>query len=88
MTDSKNKPVHEERIGGIKAAVWKHEAASGNRFTVKLTRSYRLAEDKRKNKKDDGWRESEYFDRDDLLNAAKVLSRAHDFIVDRGNATE
>ena len=83
MTNEKQKPIAEIRIGRIKTGIWKHESENGDQFSVKTPiRTYRLPEEKRKNKKDNGYRETEFLGRDDLLIAAKVLSRAHDFIVD------
>jgi hypothetical protein len=31
---SKNRPVHEVRIGRVKAAVWENETQNGSRFDV------------------------------------------------------
>ena len=37
----KDKPMHEVRLGAIKAAVWRNETETGARFNVKLSRIYK-----------------------------------------------
>ena len=65
---SGNKPVHEIRMGRIKAAVWENETQTGTRHYVTLQRIY----------KDDSnnWQTSDSFGRDDLPLVAKVVDRA------------
>ena len=43
---------------------------------------YRVPEEKRKGKKDNGWRERTFFNREETLLAGQVLSRAFEFIAD------
>ena len=38
---SKNKPVHEIRLGRIRAAVWQNETEAGARHSVTFTRLYK-----------------------------------------------
>jgi hypothetical protein len=72
---STTKPIHEVRLGSIKAAVWKNETeTSGPRFSVKLSRIY---------KDGDTWRSTESFGRDDLLLVAKIADQAHTWIHQR-----
>ena len=71
---TKNRPRHEIRVGSIKAAIWKHETAHGDRYSVTFTRMY---------KTDDGWQYSDSFGKDDLLLVGKVASRAQDWIYSR-----
>lgn len=66
-----SKPVHEIRLGLIKAAIWHNLTRAGERFNVTLSRLY---------KNGDQWKESTHFGRDDLLQAAKVLDMAHSWI--------
>jgi len=66
-----NRPVHEVRLGLIKAAIWHNLTRVGERHNVTLTRLYRNG---------DVWKESTHFGRDDLLLAAKVLDLAHTWI--------
>jgi site-specific DNA-methyltransferase (adenine-specific) len=58
----KQKPVHEIGYGHIKAAIWRNQTEHGVRHNVTLTRLYR---------KDEQWKTSDSFGRDDLLVAAK-----------------
>ena len=60
-----SKPVHEIRLGLIKAAIWHNLTRAGERHNVTLTRLFRNG---------DTWKESNHFGRDDLLLAAKVLA--------------
>jgi hypothetical protein len=60
----KNGPVHEERLGRIKAAVWENATKNGSMFNVKFSRIYHDAQS--------GWQESGGFGRDDCLLLARV----------------
>jgi hypothetical protein len=72
---AKNRPVHEERIGHIKAAIWANEGGQGGIFySVTFTRIYRDGQG--------NWQTSDSFGRDDLLVLAKVADRAHTWICD------
>ena len=66
-----SKPIHEVRLGLIKAAIWQNQTRVGERHNVTLTRLYRNG---------DVWKESTHFGRDDLLLASKVLDLAHSWI--------
>jgi hypothetical protein len=69
------KPIHEVRLGAIKAAVWRNEnETSGPRFNVKFSRFY---------KDGDIWKSTESFGRDDLLVVAKVADQTHSYIHQR-----
>ena len=72
MLHSKDKPIHEVRIGTIKAAVWKNEINGGIvRYNVTFSRVYR---------DQDQWKSTDSFGRDDLLVLAKVADQAHSYI--------
>ncbi len=73
MQTQKQKPIHEVRLGRIKAAVWKNEGENGPRYNVTLTRIYKENGDK-------DWQHSDSFGRDDLLLVAKVADLAHSWI--------
>lgn len=64
-------PVHEIRLGLIKASIWSNQTKSGERHNVTLVRLY---------KNGDTWKESSHFGRDDLLLVAKVADMAHTWI--------
>lgn len=72
-----NKPVHEVRLGRIKAAIWENETQNGTRHNVTVTRLYK-----------DGanWKESDSFGRDDLLVVGKVLDLAHTWICQQAHS--
>ncbi len=69
--NSKTKPVHEVRLGHIKAAVWRNETEAGARYNVTFSRLY---------KDGDQWGSTESFGRDDLLLLAKVADQTHSWI--------
>src|SRR5690606_22683302 len=54
---SRTRPVHEVRLGRIKAAVWENQTQNGTRHNVTLSRLY---------KDGDQWKDSASFGRDDL----------------------
>jgi len=68
------KPIHEVRLGAIKAAVWRNQTEAGVRHNVTFSRLY---------KQDDKWASTETFGRDDLLLLAKVADQAHSWICDQ-----
>jgi len=74
QTETK-KPVHEIRLGSIKAAIWANDTQNGVRHNVTLQRLY---------KDEDEWKSSDSFGRDDLLLVAKVANMAHTWIFEQG----
>lgn len=70
----KNPPVHEVRIGTIKAVVWANKVSNGTMHNVVPVRIY----------KDEAgvWHDSNSFGRDDLLVVAKALDMAHSWILE------
>ncbi len=70
-SDSKQKPVHEVRMGRIKAAIWANETDNGVRHNVTITRLY---------KDGDEWKTSTSFGREELPLVAKVADLAHTWI--------
>ena len=70
--NERQKPVHEIRLGKMRAAIWGHSNDSGEVwFSVTFSRLYR-----------DGsqWKDSTSFSRDDLPIVAKVADLAHAWI--------
>jgi len=65
------KPIHEVRLGAIKAAVWRNETEVGVRYNATFSRLY---------KDGDQWKSTESFGRDDLLTLAKVADNTHSWI--------
>ena len=69
-----NKPVHEERLGKVVAAIWRTETENGPRHNVTVSRLYRDGEQ---------WKRSSSFGRDDLPLVCKTVDRAHDWIFEQ-----
>jgi hypothetical protein len=67
----KQKPVHEIRLGRIRAAIWENNTQNGTMHSVTITRLY---------KDDSGWKDSTSFGRDDLPLVAKVADLVHTWI--------
>ena len=70
-SDAKQKPVHEVRLGRIKAAIWANDTDNGTRHNVTITRLY---------KDGDEWKTSTNFGREELPLVAKVADLAHTWI--------
>ena len=68
-------PVHEVRLGSVKAAIWKNQTENGTRFNVTISRIYKDGEQ---------WKSTDNFGRDDLLLLAKVVDQAHSWIFEQG----
>ena len=76
---NKTKPVHEVRLGCIKAAVWRNETEAGVRYNVTFSRLY---------KDNDQWKSTESFGRDDLLLLAKVADQTHSWICNQNQEND
>lgn len=75
----KARPVHEVRLGSIKAAIWENQTEKGVRHNVTLRRLYR---------QDGQWKDSDSFGRDDLLLLAKIIDQAHTWIHEQSESTD
>ena len=71
MPKEKVKPVHEIRLGRIKATVWENETQNGTMFNVNINRLY---------KDGNQWKDSASFGRDDLPLVAKIADMVHTWI--------
>lgn len=81
MQKPKEKPVHEVRLGSIKAAIWRNETATGPRHNVTFSRIY-------KDREEDTWKSTDSFGRDDLLLVGKVADQAHTWIMEQRSDRE
>lgn len=72
----KVKPVHEIRLGRIKAAIWENETQNGTMFNVTISRLWRDGKQ---------WNDSSSFGRDDLPLVAKVADRVHSWIFEQNH---
>jgi hypothetical protein len=70
-TPMSKKPVHEVRLGRIRAAIWENETQNGLRHNVTFSRLY---------KDGDQWKDSSSFGRDDLPLLIKVADQVHTWI--------
>lgn len=66
-----NRPVHEIRLGHVKAVIWANQTDNGIRHNVSVQRLYRDG---------DTWATSDSFGRDDLPLLSKVADLAHTWI--------
>jgi hypothetical protein len=76
----KEKPVHEIRIGRIKAVIWANQTEAGTRHNVTLKRIF-------KRDANSQWEQSDSFGRDDLLLVAEVCRQAALWIFEHGGAS-
>ena len=74
-----NRPVHEIRLGKVKAAIWKNETDAGIRYSVSIVRIF---------KTDEGWDSSPTFGRDELPLVAKVADMVHTWIYQQNERVE
>jgi hypothetical protein len=76
-TQTAKRPVHEIRLGRIKAAIWENDTKDGTRHNVSLSRIYK-----------DGsqWKDSTSFGRDDLPLVIKVADLAHTWVYENANS--
>jgi hypothetical protein len=75
MQTQKQTPIHQVRLGFIKAAVWKNQTETSVHYNTTFERLYKENGDK-----EEGWKSSDSFGRDDLLLLAKVADQAHSWI--------
>jgi len=66
-----NRPIHEIRLGHVKAVIWANQTDTGVRHNVSVQRLYRDG---------DTWATSDTFGRDDLPLLSKVADLAHTWI--------
>ena len=69
-----DKPAHKCRIGFVTATIWENQSNGNAFYTVTMSRSYKDGED---------YKETDNLGHSDLLNAAKVLTRAEDWIANQ-----
>jgi hypothetical protein len=70
-TTNANQPVHQIRIGAIKAALWKNSTQAGEFINVTFERIFKDGAE---------WKSTDSFGRDDLLTLGKLADKAHDWI--------
>lgn len=68
---SKSQPVHEVRLGNVRASIWANDGRHGVWFTVSFSRLYRQAGE---------WESTTSFGRDELPLVAKAADMAYAWI--------
>jgi hypothetical protein len=71
-----NKPVHEIRVNGIRATIWKNDTDKGPRYNTTFERSYRDGEE---------WKKTDSYGREDLLVLAFVAKASFAWVVAQNN---
>ncbi len=66
-----NKPVHEIRLGSIRAAIWANQTQNGIRHSVTISRSYRVGND---------WKKTNSYGKEDLLVLEKITELAQKWL--------
>lgn len=77
-TQTAKRPVHEVRLGRIKATIWENSTRDGTRHNVSLSRIY---------KDGNQWKDSTSFGRDDLPLVMKVADMAHTWVYENAGAS-
>lgn len=73
------RPIHEIRLGRIRAAIWGNVTEGTIRHNVTFSRLFKDGEE---------WKDSSSFGRDDLQLLAKVADLAHSWIYAQGQEGE
>lgn len=77
-TNPPNEPAYKSVAGPVQLTTWANEQDDGSvSYNTYLHRSYRLAEEKRDGKDDDGWRKTNALRSQDLLQASEMLRLAY-----------
>ena len=71
MNNERQKPVHEIRLGLVRASIWENQTERGARYNVTVQRLY---------KDESGWKSTPSFGRDDLPLVGLVCSQAYAWI--------
>ena len=66
-----NAPVKTIRAGNIQVAIWENEYKGQKHYNCTVKKSY---------KTDDGWKDTDFLGKGDILFAIKALDDAFDFI--------
>lgn len=70
-----NAPVKKYRIGLVTATIWRNENDGKPFYTVQLSRAFKDAEG--------NWKNGDNLNHEDLLNAARVLTRSEAWIAEQ-----
>jgi hypothetical protein len=67
----KHRPVHEIRLGRVRASIWQNQGSHATWYNVTLSRLYKHGQE---------WKSTTSFGRDDLLTVVKVADLANTWI--------
>ncbi len=70
-----NPPIHEVRMGCVKAVIWENETPNGIRSSVTIARLYKDEQD--------NWKETGSFSRQELPLVQHVLGRVYEWLYAR-----
>lgn len=74
------RPIHEIRLGKVKAAIWKNDTDSGPRYSISIVRLFK--------RDDDQWDSSSSFGRDELPLVSKVADMVHTWLYQQSERAE
>jgi hypothetical protein len=69
-----NKPAHEIRNGGVKVTIWSNEDQGITRYSVTVSRSYKVSEE---------WKQTSSFYKIHLSKLSAALAQAEQWIAER-----
>ena len=67
-----NKPIHEVKVGALKATFWKNQTKNGDMLTVSFARLYK--------DRDDKWATSGSYTKEDLGTLVALISQSVNFL--------
>ena len=70
----RSKPIHEVKVGMVKAAIWANDTSKGTLYSVTLARLY---------KADEGWKTTQSFNPRDLTDVVRVSVLAEAWLTDQ-----
>lgn len=80
MNEKRNGPVHEVKVGRVRATIWANDSEKGSWHTVKLSRLYK--------DKEGDWQDGAGFSREDLPLVMKAADLAHTWLYQSGGRAE
>jgi len=75
-----SKPAHKIRLGVLQVTIWRNSGEKGSWYSVIPSRGYKQG--------DDGWKETDSLNSDDLLPMAKLLDLAHTWVMHQQQADQ
>lgn len=72
---SNNQPIHNIKLNGIQAAIWKNETSNGDMLTVTFKRSYK--------NKQGNYADTDSYTLDHLMALAEVIADAKQYLKSR-----